>query len=530
MKSNQQTMMKLFSILYFKSDIVLKNAVLLMGILTTGFILFSSTINSSATGQPDERPNLILIIADDMAWDDCGACGHPHIQTPNLDKLADEGMMFHQGFITTSSCSPSRSSMITGMYPHQTDAEQLHWEVPEEKVTFVEKLREAGYWTGQAGKWHLGDHLMNRFDILAEQSTDELRQSVGELPEPDGSGSHLWVPLLEHRPDDKPFFLWLAAVDPHRGFEEDIISNPHTPDDVVLPPYVPDSDQVRRDYALYYDEVSRLDEYVGSVVETLARQGVSDNTLILFISDNGRPFPRDKTTLYDSGIKSPWIVKWPSGIEAGTQTQSLVSSVDIGNTFLSLAGAHPLEGSPGVDFSPVLEDPGKEVRERIYGQAHWHDHENFVRAIRDNRFKYIRTFFNELPLTPPADALNGGTFAEIREQEKKGTLDERQRAYYFEPRPVEELYDVENDPHEINNLADDPAYRDELVRLRSELLEFMESQNDGVPRLRTPDEFHRVSGATLPNNHLPRAPKKEMFGDCADCIYLPPAGFFEDIP
>ncbi|MEX0771082.1 MAG: sulfatase, partial [Balneolaceae bacterium] len=441
-------------------------------------------LNGTVTKKSDDRPNLILIIADDMAWDDCGVCGHPNIQTPNIDKLAEDGMMFHQAFLTTSSCSPSRASIITGTYPHQTDAEQLHWELPGEKVTFVEKLKEAGYWTAQAGKWHLGDHVKDRFHMLAEESTDELEKTFGDLPVNDDSGAHLWVPLLEHRSDEQPFFLWLAAIDPHRGYEEGIIENPHTPDDVILPPYVPDTEQVRKDYALYYDEISRMDSYIGEVVETLEEQGISENTLILFISDNGRPFPRDKTTMYDSGIKTPWIVKWPEGVEPGSNTQSLVSVVDIGTTFLSLAGIESFESSPGLDFSPILENPEAEIRGRIYGQAHWHDHENFVRAIRDERFKYIKTFFNDLPLTPPADALTGGTFGEIRKLERSGKLDESQRALYYEPRPEEELYDLENDPHELNNLADDPRYREELNRLRGELLDFMKQVDDGVPRLR----------------------------------------------
>lgn len=493
------------------------------------FVGFSGIdIKNNSRTDPEESdgtPNLILIIADDMAWDDCGACGHPNIQTPNIDKLADDGMMFHQAFLTTSSCSPSRASIITGTYPHQTDAEQLHWEIPAEKTTFVEKLKEAGYWTGQAGKWHLGDHMVDRFDVLAGRSTGALEETYGELPENDDSGAHLWVPLLKHRPDDQPFFLWLAAVDPHRGYQEEIIEDPHTVDDVILPPYVPDTEEVRKDYALYYDEISRMDRYIGDLVATLEEQGVSDNTLILFISDNGRPFPRDKTTLYDSGIKTPWIVKWPATVEAGSHSESLVSVVDIGTTFLALAGIESFESSPGRDFSPILTDPEAEIRDRIFGQAHWHDHENFVRAVRDNRFKYIKNFFNDLPLTPPADALTGGTFGEIRRLERSGELDSNQRALYYEPRPEEELYDLENDPHELNNLADDPQYRGELTRLRGELLEFMKRHDDGVPRLRTPDEFHRVTGEPLPNNERPRDPKKEMFGGCS-CIYLSPEEAF----
>ncbi len=467
----------------------------------------------------DPRPNIVLIIADDMAWDDCGAYGHPRIRTPNLDRLAADGMLFRNAFLTTSSCSPSRSSIITGLYPHQTDAQQLHWELPREKVTFVEKLKAAGYWTAQAGKWHLGNQVKDRFDFLAGESTDALQRSFGQLPPDDKSGAHLWVPLLEHRPKNQPFFLWLAADDPHRGYQEEIIAHPHTLDDVILPPYVPDAASVRKDFTMYYDEISRLDDYVGKVVETLDRQGVSDNTLILFITDNGRPFPRDKTTLYDSGIKTPWIVKWPSVVKAGTHCDALVSTVDIATTFLGLADAEPLVQSPGVDWRVLLTDPDAKIRDRVYGQAHWHDHENFVRAVRDERFKYIKTFFNDLPLTPPADALNGGAFGEIRRLRETGQLEKDLEALYFSARPMEALYDLENDPYELHNLAEDPDHQETLQRLRNDLGAFMARFDDRVPRLRTPDEFDRVTGARLPNNRLPRASKKEIFGDC-DCLYL----------
>ncbi|MEX0929012.1 MAG: sulfatase [Balneolales bacterium] len=490
-------------------------------------VSFITLTASMTAAQPGERsgpsPNLILIIADDMAWDDCGACGHPNIKTPNIDRLAGEGMKFHKGFITTSSCSPSRASILTGTYPHQTDAEQLHWEVPAEKITFVEQLKEAGYWTAQAGKWHLGNHMKDRFDFLAAENTRALRDTYGKLPDSDGSGAHLWVPLLEHRPADQPFFLWLAAVDPHRIYEEGIIDSPHSVDDVILPPYVPDTETVRKDYALYYDEISRMDQYIGRVMETLERQGVSDNTMILFISDNGRPFPGDKTTLYDRGIKTPWFVKWPDRIPAGTQTHSLVSSVDIAPTFLSLAGLEPGDHFVGNDFSPVLSNVQTEIRTYVYGQAHWHDHEDYMRSVRDARFNYIRNFFNDLPATPPADALTSPTFSEMLRLKTEGRLNEYQVAAFTQPRPEEELYDLENDPHELHNLAGDPGHQEVLTRMRKELNAFMVHYDDGIPRLRTPDEFHRITGRPLPNNELPRRSKKEMFGDC-DCLYRSPDG------
>ena len=313
---------------------------LLMG-LSALFILSCQT---AAPEEADSPPNLILIIADDMAWDDCGAYGHPDIRTPNIDRLAKEGMRFTQAFLTTSSCSPSRSSIITGTYPHQTDAEQLHWPLPGDRITFVEQLKANGYWTAAAGKWHLGDAVRDRFDYIAAENTAGFVLQSGKAgsepvqTESDGSGCQQWLPTLQQRPADQPFFLWLAAVDPHRPYQDSTIAKPHTQADVILPPYIPDSESVRKDFALYYDEIHRMDNYIGQVLEELDKSGQAENTLVLFISDNGRAFPREKTTLYDGGIKTPWLVRWPKEIKAGTVTDALVSALDIGPTFLQLAG------------------------------------------------------------------------------------------------------------------------------------------------------------------------------------------------
>jgi len=160
----------------------------------------------------------------------------------------------------------------------------------------------------------MGTAIKDRFDVVRDIGTSGFQLAPDgkkAVQKGDGSGCENWIPLLKERPKDTPFFLWLAAVDPHRPYTDGIINMPHTADDVILPPYFPDTPSVRNDFAHYYDEIGRLDDYVGKVMAELDKQGVSDNTLILFISDNGRPFPRDKTTLYDGGIKTPWIVKWP---------------------------------------------------------------------------------------------------------------------------------------------------------------------------------------------------------------------------
>lgn len=461
----------------------------------------------------DKRPNIVFIIADDMAWDDSGAYGHPHIKTPNIDRLAKEGMRFDNAFLTTSSCSPSRTSIITGLYPHNTDAEQLHWPLPSHKVTFVEHLRKAGYWTAQAGKWHMGDSIKTRFDLVKDVGTKGFQLSpTGEKTKEngDGSGCEDWVPVLKTRPKDKPFFLWLAAVDPHRPYSEGIIENPHELQDVILPPYFPDTKMVREDFVHYYNEITRLDGYVGKVVQELERQGVSENTLILFISDNGRPFPRDKTTLYDGGIKTPWIVKWPSKVEPNTVNKNLISAIDIAPTFMKLAGLDVLPDFEGKDFSPMLYDTTHVLRDYIFAEDHWHDYEDYTRAVRTDRYKYIRNFYPDLPNTPSADAFIGDTFKSMQALNEQGKLTNAQKACFMVPRAPEELYDVVNDPYELENLALKSEHKEKLVQLRNEMNILRKHLKDSLPAFRTPDEFDRQTGKSNSFRKRPRPSKAEM--------------------
>ncbi len=468
----------------------------------------------------ESRPNFILFIADDMAWDDCGAYGHPRIRTPNLDRLAGDGMRFDNAFLTASSCSPSRASIITGRYPHQTDAEQLHWPVPAAQVTFVERLKESGYWTAAAGKWHLGNALTNRFDRVLDIGTAGFQLPSGPAASKarmvergsDGlqSGCRDWVPVLRDRPRDRPFFLWLAALDPHRDYEENIIPNPYRPEEVRVPPYLPDEENTRKDLALYYNEITRLDRYVGEVLAELEKQGETGNTFVIFISDNGRPFPRDKTTVYDSGIKTPWIVRWPGRVQPGSTCASLVSSVDLAPTFLDLAGVRAPALFEGVSFAPLLRDSKATVREFVFAEQNWHDYEARNRAVRTARFKYILNEYYDLPLTPPADGVRSLTYTAMRRLRDAGQLTPEQSVCFVKPRLREEFYDTSKDPFEMKNLAGDPAYQSELERLRALLAGWKQKTDDSTPAHRTADEFDREEGTPLANRVRPRPSKAAM--------------------
>ncbi len=485
-------------------------------LLKTSFLNLSFLLFVLLSCQPKEKrktehkPNIVFIIADDVSWNDIGVYGHPNIKTPNLDKLAKDGMLFNEAFLTTSSCSPSRTSIISGLYPHNTDAEQLSWPLPEYVKTFVQELKNTGYWTGLAGKYHMGDAVRDDFDVLLEMQWLDAPIGLDRKLKGDGSGCDEWIKLLKERPKDKPFFTWLASFDAHRPFYEGISDAPYAPEDAVIPPYMPLTDATKKDFSLYYDEISRMDSYIGKVVAELEAQGVSENTIVLFISDNGRAFPRDKTTLYDGGIKTPWIIKWPAKIKAGSINNNLVSSVDIAPTFMKLAGLKPLPSFDGLDFSSTLFDDNFKIREEIYAEDHFHDFEDYTRAVRTKKFKYIKNYYIDLPNTPSADIIRDLTWKSMKEERDKGTLTKSQMHCFEIPRPIEELYDVQKDPYELNNLALNKDYNYVLNDMKMRLKRIREATNDFIPTERTPDDFVRETGYPTKYRIRPR-PSKEVY-------------------
>ncbi|MGF1579397.1 MAG: sulfatase [Gemmataceae bacterium] len=427
-----------------------------------------------------QRPNIVIIIADDVGWNDLGCYGHPHIRTPNLDKLAKEGMRFTAAFLTTSSCSPSRCSIMTGRYPHSTGAPELHQPLPANQVVFAGLLKRAGYYTASVGKWHLGNAAKENFDAVVQRGGP--------------SGCKNWVKVLKERPRQKPFFLWLAAVDAHRPYAKNAIAKPHTPKDVVVPPFLPDNRETRKDLALYYDEITRMDDYIGRVMAELAQQGVAENTIVIFISDNGRPFPRCKTTLYDSGIKTPFIVRWPGHVDPGTVCNNLVSVVDIAPSMIEIAGLRQSPTFQGRSFVKMLKDPKAKIRDYVHGEHNWHDFKAYERAVRSSKYLYIKNAVPEVAGTPPADAVRSPTYQTMIKLHANGKLPKKQQGCFLKPRPTEELYDIRKDPFCLNNLATSKKHSYQLRVMRAQLLQWKRATNDRVPEMLTPDKFDRVTG------------------------------------
>ena len=424
-----------------------------------------------------EKPNFIVFIADDAAWNDFGPYGNLKIKTPNINKMAKEGLVFNNAFLTTSSSSPSRCSILTGRYPHATGAPELHMPLPEDQLLFVGELKKVGYYTAASGKYHIGP-IRKEFDTI-----------YGGSP----SGCEYWVKALQNRAKDKPFFLWLAAFDPHRDYSPNAIPVPHSPDDVIVPPFLPDNDSTRKDLALYYDEISRMDYYIGKIMVELKIQGIDKNTLLLYMSDNGSPFPRAKTRLYDSGIKTPFIIRWPKKIKKGT-TNALVSSIDIAPTFCELAGTNLSSTFQGISFQPVFKDFNAEIRKYIAAEHNWHDYQAYERAIRTKEYLYISNLFPELNASPPADVVRSITYQMMIKLYIAGKLSENQVDCFVEPRPSEELYDVVKDPYQLHNLADKPDASKVLNDMRLLLNNWVINFDDKIPEVPTPDKFDRWTG------------------------------------
>ena len=447
-----------------------------------GLLVLVLLLAHDALAQPT---NILIFIADDQGEGDLSIYGHPTLRTPNIDRLAREGMRFDNAFLTISSCSPSRSSILTGRYPHSTGAEDLHMPLPADQTTMARRLRRENYYNMSVGKWHLGDTEQNHWDVVVDCAGKETAAEA--------------IKALSERPMDRPFFFWVASKDPHRPFDENAIPDPHRPADVVVPPYLPDHPLIRQDLALYYDEVTRFDTHVGEILAELGRQGVLDSTLIAYVSDNGMPFPRAKTTLYDSGIRTPMIVRLPGTVPAGSVQKGLFSVVDLAPTLLDVAG-YGFDSAQGASAAAMLRNPEAPGREAIYAEANWHDFEQFTRAVRTERFLLVRNYYWEKPLWNSVDSINSITWSGYLQEQRAGRLTEAQEFLFREPRPYEELYDLQVDPMSLQNLSGDPAYAAELNRLRTLLDNWRVDTKDTMPLEPRRDGWTR-DGVPLPHNH-----------------------------
>jgi N-sulfoglucosamine sulfohydrolase len=421
-------------------------------------------------------PNFVFFITDDISPEDLGPYGNKVVKTPNLDRMAAEGLVFDNAYLTASSCSVSRTSIITGRYPHNTGSPELHLSLPVDQRTFIQELRAAGYHTLISGKNHMGKPE----DLGFEKS------GPGGKP----AGSEDWIELLGERPKDRPFFAWLGSYDAHRSWQINDLAPVYDPAAVEVPPYLVDGPLTRQDLADYYHEVSRTDHYLGEIFKELERQGIAQDTYVVYLTDNGRPFPRCKTRLFDSGIKAPLLV-WRPGVIQPARTASLVSAIDLSATFLELAGVEAPPTIQGVSFASVLKNPSAATRDFAFAEHNWHVFNAHERMVRHGDWLYIR---NNRPNQQNMCVESDDTFpagTELWAAHAAGKTTRAQQDVFLNPRPAEELYHVGQDAHQLFNLATDTTYQETLQELRTVLEQWTEQTGDTNPDNPTPD---RVPG------------------------------------
>ncbi|MCZ6674319.1 MAG: sulfatase, partial [Verrucomicrobia bacterium] len=402
-------------------------------LLTLAFFLGTSSLIAQ------EQPNFVFFITDDISADDLGAYGNTFAKTPNLDRIASQGLVFDNAYLTTSSCSPSRCSIITGRYPHNTGAPELHIPLPLDQITFVQKLKDAGYYTVISGKNHMNEPEKIGFVL----GTDGGRPS----------GSQDWVGLLQNRPKDQPFFAWFASYDAHRDWQPNDKAPDYNADDIQVPPFLYDGPRTRQDLAEYYHEVSRTDHYAGELIAELERQGVADNTYFVYTADNGRPFPRCKTRLYDSGIKTPLIV-WSPGKIQPARSKALVSTIDLAPTFMELAGVEAGPTFQGISLATLLENPKGKVRDYAFAEHNWHVYAAHERGVRFGNWLYIHNAFNhKQSLSTESDNSQFPAAQELWDMYEAGKTLPHQEDIPMMPRPQTELFHVKADPHQLVNLS-----------------------------------------------------------------------------
>ncbi|MDF1740951.1 MAG: sulfatase [Verrucomicrobiales bacterium] len=419
------------------------------------------------------QPHFVFFITDDISLEDTGTYGGP-IPTPNMDRLAASGMRFNNAYVTASSCSPSRNSIITSRYPHNTGAPELHTPLPRNQWKFPGRLRRAGYHSVLSGKNHMS------YDGVKD---DPIRLAEAfDLIDPGGrpSGSENWVKLLRDRPEKTPCFFWFGSHDAHRDWQLTDDAPQFKPDEVMVPPYLFDGPETRHDFTGYYHEVARTDHYLGLLLDELERQGIADSTYLIFTSDNGRPFPRSKTRLYDSGAKVPFLIAGPE-IEPGTQVDSLVSLIDIGPTVLELAGIDIPGRFQGVSLVPLFQAPEGKVRDYVFAEHNWHTYPANERMVRFQNWVYIRNYnFRDQNLcAESSDIFPAGK--ELWEAEGERALLPEQRDIFLQPRPFEELFNLSDDPHQFTNLIEEPEHAAISKQLREAMDQWRSETGDTTP-------------------------------------------------
>ncbi len=462
--------------------------------------------------------NVVVIVADDLGLQ-LGCYGDKQAKTPNIDKLASESVRFTRAYCTTASCSASRSVLMTGMFNHATGHYghahgNSHFATYDTAKTLPVMLKEAGYRTCSIGKYHLAPEATYHFEEYRNDGIQGARNSVRMA-----ENAKAWIA----EKDDRPFFLYWCSTDPHRSGPTGFGNSPKddhfpgvtptrfTANEMQVPSWLPDDSVVRQEWAEFYEAINRFDQGVGALTQALKETGHWDDTLVILLSDNGPPFPGAKTNLYDPGARLPLIVRDPTrsrvtGVSPVQTTDALVAWVDITPTILDWCDVKPLglpivtqeNGLPastarkpnktllqplkfhGRSFLKALADEhaAKNGFDEIFGSHTFHEITMYypMRSVISGRHKLIFNIANPLPYPFASDLYASPTW-QMALQTKLTLYGKRSTSAYLH-RPRYELYDLEADPDELHNLADDSQHAQRFAELQDKLKVWQQQTRD----------------------------------------------------
>jgi uncharacterized sulfatase len=430
----------------------------------------------SARGtESDQRPNILFVISDDQSWPHAGTYGCQFVNTPTFDRVAKEGVLFHNAFAAAPQCSPNRASILTGRPIWSNREAGTHDSLfPADLITYTELLEAAGYHVGFSHKgWAPGNFA-----------------GYGRVHNPAGRPYRDFEAFLADRKSGQPFCFWWGPSQPHRPYQTDSgFKSGKDPAAVQIPAYLPDHDVVRKDLLDYAAEIEKYDTAFARLLDRLRATGEQDNTLLMVTGDNGMPFPRAKATLYEDGLHVPLAVRWPNVCAAGRTVDDLISHIDLAPTILEAAGVKVPAAMPGRSFLNVLRsnqsgniDP---ARTAVFAGRERHtsarpDNVGYpARAIRTDRFLYIHNFKpDRWPMGDHQDDVDNGPTKSLLLQGKQDADLARYYELSFAKRPEHELYDVVADPACIRNLAYEAEHAQTRDRLWRRLQEVLREQQD----------------------------------------------------
>lgn len=471
------------------------------------FVLAALLLTSAAAAaDKTDKPNILFLLSDDHSYPYLGCYGNPDVRTPNLDRLASEGMRFDRMFVACPQCVPSRATLMTGRSPVAVRMVRFTSPLPPDVPALPDLLRDgAGYFTGVGGRtYHLDGPGTNakRYPSPSEIGRVLDNRGLRTFPKrvdymekgspPVNYGGKL-AKFLEQVPAGKPWFFWLGFSDPHHDWTTQGGRGSLDPSSLTLPPHWPDLPGVRSDLARYLAEIEHLDGDVQTVLDELEQRGLAKNTIVVFMGDNGMALPHGKGSLYDPGIHVPLLVRWPGMVKAGGKSRTLISGEDFAPTMLEVAGLKPPESMSGVSFLPLLRGQSFAGREYIFAERGPHGGDggmkpdvlastfDLSRCVRSDRYKLI---YNCTPhgAVAPVDSQRDPGWQDMVAANAAGKLAAPfVKTYFTSPRPTFELYDLDEDAGELNNLAGSKKLADVELDLKRTLTEKMVLDWDFLP-------------------------------------------------